>query len=153
MAYGDGDATFRACGGEAGLRQLVEHFYAAMDSLPEARGIRDLHPPDLAVSIDKLSCFLSGWTGGPKRYSERYGPIQIPAAHRHLPVSTEERDIWLDCMQRALERQPFPEDLRRYLLEQLTVPAERIRVAVEERVRAREGSGLTSRERVKAESA
>ena len=86
MAYGDGDATFRACGGEAGLRRLVERFYAEMDTLPEARRIRRLHPPDLEVSIDKLARFLCGWTGGPKRYSEKYGPIRIPVAHQHLPV-------------------------------------------------------------------
>ena len=139
MAYGDGDATYRACGGEDGLRRLVEDFYAAMDSLPEARRIRSLHPPSLAVSIDKLARFLCGWTGGPKRYSEKYGSIRIPDAHRHLPVGAEERDAWLSCMKQALEQQPYPEDLKRYLLTELAVPAERIRVEVEKRLRAHEG--------------
>lgn len=136
MAYGEGDATYRACGGEAGLRQLVEDFYAAMDSLPRAGRIRALHPPDLSISIDKLARFLCGWTGGPKRFSEKYGPIRIPDAHRHLPVGAAERDAWLACMEHALERQAYPEDLRHYLLEQLAVPAERIRVVVEKRLQA-----------------
>lgn len=133
MAYGDGDATFQACGGEAGLRRLVEDFYAAMDTLPVAAGIRALHPPDLSISIDKLARFLCGWTGGPKRYSEKYGPIQIPVAHSHLPVGAPERDAWLACMEHALERQPFAADLKGYLLEQLFVPADRIRAVVEKR--------------------
>jgi hemoglobin len=140
MAYGDGDTTFLACGGEAGLRQLVEDFYAAMDTLPVAAGIRALHPPDLSISIDKLARFLCGWTGGPKRYSEKYGPIKIPVAHRHLPIGAPERDAWLACMRHALEQQPYPDDLKDYLLEELFVPADRIRVVVEKRRSEREGS-------------
>ncbi len=132
-AYGDGDATYQACGGEPGIRALVESFYREMDSLPEARGIRALHPPNLELSIEKLICFLCGWTGGPKRYAERFGPIKIPQVHSHLPVTEVERDAWLLCMERALSKQSFPEALKRYLLEQLFVPAERIRVVVRER--------------------
>jgi hemoglobin len=132
-AYGDGDATYQACGGEEGIRRMVETFYGVMDSLPEARRIRKLHPADLQLSIDKLVCFLCGWTGGPKRYAERYGPIRIPHAHAHLPVGEAERDAWLLCMQKALAERPFPEDLKHYLLEQLFVPAERIRTVVQAR--------------------
>lgn len=133
MAYGDADATFRACNGVEGIRRLVEAFYAQMDTLPGAKRIRALHPPDLEISIDKLARFLSGWTGGPRLYSEKYGPIQIPMAHRHLPVGEAERDAWLLCMERALAEQPYPDDLKQYLLDQLFVPAERIRVVVAER--------------------
>jgi hemoglobin len=129
MSYGDGDATFRACGGERGVRALVESFYAHMDALPEARCVRRLHAPDLALSIDKLTCFLVGWTGGPRRYAETFGPIQIPRVHRHLPIGTAERDAWLSCMRHALDDQAYPGDLKRYLLEQLGIPAERVRQA------------------------
>ena len=131
--YGEGDATHRALGGVDGIRRLVECFYDEMDTLPAARRIRALHPADLELAIDKLARFLSGWTGGPKLYSEKYGPIQIPVAHRHLPVGEAERDAWLLCMERALERCQVAEDLRRYLLEQLFVPAERVRVAAQRR--------------------
>ena len=132
--YGDGDATYQACGREDGIRRLVERFYAEMDSLPVARRIRSLHPPDLTISIDKLVCFLCGWTGGPRRYAETYGPIRIPMAHRHLPIGEEERDAWLVCMEHALADQPYPEDLKKYLLEQLFVPAERVRMVVQARL-------------------
>lgn len=136
-AYGDGDATYRACGGEEGIREWIETFYAVMDSLPEARRIRALHPTDLQLSIDKLVCFLCGWTGGPKRYADRFGQIQIPKVHAHLSIGEVERDAWLLCMERALAVQPFRGDLKCYLLEQLFVPAERIRVVVQARENAR----------------
>lgn len=139
-AYGDGDATHRALGGVEGIRDLVEKFYEEMDTLPEAQRIRKMHPKDLTVSIDKLARFLSGWTGGPKLYSEKYGPIRIPMAHEHLPVDAPERDAWLACMERALARCDYPEDLRAYMLRELFVPAERIRVVSTERRAARQRS-------------
>ena len=102
-------------------------FYDIMDSDPRFAEIRHMHPADLEISRDKLARFLCGWTGGPRRYREKYGPITIPGAHAHLGVTAKERDQWLDCMAAALATQPYPESLVSYLLEQLAVPAERIR--------------------------
>jgi hemoglobin len=125
--YGEGDASFQAAGGEAGIRRLVDDFYQQMDTLPEARVIRAMHPRDLTVSRDKLARFLCGWLGGPKLFQEKYGPIVIPKAHAHLPIGPAERDAWLLCMKKALSRQPYPLEFKHYLLEQLSIPAERVR--------------------------
>ncbi len=125
--YGDGDTSYRAAGEFAGLQRLVERFYFYMDTLPEARAIRAMHRDDLSESKDKLARFLSGWLGGPKLYREKYGEIIVPRAHHHLPIGTAERDAWLLCMEKALEEQPYAEDFKRYMLEQLFVPAERSR--------------------------
>lgn len=130
-AYGDGDATYLACGGEEGIRGLVESFYRIMDSVSFAERIRALHPSDLQLSTDKLVYFLCGWMGGPKLYAERFGPIKIPKAHSHLPIGEAERDAWLLCMEHALAKQPFQDELKKYLLKELFVPAERIRQVVE----------------------
>jgi len=125
--YGVEDASFLAAGGEEGIRSWVEDFYRFMDTLPEARRIRAMHPDDIEISIDKLARFLCGWLGGPKRYQEKYGPIALPRAHRHLPIDAQDRDAWLACMERALAEQPFAEDFKVYLMEQLAIPAERVR--------------------------
>lgn len=125
-AYGDGDASFQAAGGIEGIQQLVEDFYDVMSTRDYAKVIRDMHPDDLTVSIDKLARFLCGWMGGPKRYREMYGGIAIPPAHKHLPIHEAEKQAWLDCMQEALERQPYPQAFKDYLIEQLAVPAGRI---------------------------
>lgn len=125
--YGVGDASFRAAGGEAGLRRLVDDFYEAMERLPAAAAIRAMHPTDLTSSRDKLARFLCGWLNGPKLYQEKYGSISIPGVHAHLAVDAAARDAWLACMADALARQPWAEDFRQYLLRQLSVPAERVR--------------------------
>lgn len=125
--YGVGDASFEAAGGEHGIRRLVDDFYDAMDRLPAAAAIRAMHPADLTIARDKLWRFLCGWLNGPKRYQEKYGPISIPGTHAHLEIDTAARDAWLACMHDALVRQTWPDDFKRYLLRQLSVPAERVR--------------------------
>jgi hemoglobin len=98
-----------------------------MDEQPNAKVIRDMHKKDLTESIDKLTHFLCGWLGGPKLFSEKYGPIRIPKAHSHLNIGYAERDAWLYCMEQAISKQPYERDFKQYLLAQLAIPAERSR--------------------------
>jgi hemoglobin len=137
MAYGEGDSSFQAAGGEVGLRRLVDTFYARMVELPQAQHILAMHPENLDVSRDKLARFLCGWLGGPHLYNEKYGRISIPAAHQHLRIGNAERDAWLECMAYAIAAQNYHEDFKTYLLAQLAVPAEAIR-RVSEHVHATE---------------
>ncbi len=125
--YGHQDTSYKAAGEFDGIKRLVDHFYDAMETLPEAKTIREMHPKDLTESRDKLTRFLCGWLGGPKLFSEKYGAIRIPVAHRHLEIGPAERDAWLLCMEVALSHMPYPDDFKRYLIEQLYVPAERSR--------------------------
>ena len=125
--YGTGDASFQAAGGEAGLRKLVNNFYDRMESDERFATIYALHPEDITISRDKLASFLCGWLGGPKLYNEKYGAIGIPRVHAHLAIATAERDQWLTCMTESVAKQPFAPDFRKYLMEQLFVPAEAVR--------------------------
>lgn len=127
----DGVSTtpYQAAGGLDGITKLVDEFYVIMDTLPEAKIIRAMHPPDLTESRKKLTYFLCGWLGGPRLFQQHYGPISIPGAHKRFPISYGERDAWLLCMQHALAVQPFSTELKDYLLAALSIPAERVRQA------------------------
>ena len=129
MSYGINDNSYQAAGQLAGIEKLVTAFYDYMDILPEAKIIRAMHSQNLTLSKQKLSYFLSGWLGGPKLYNEHFGSINIPQAHCHLPVGESERDAWLLCMQKAVDEQHYQVDFKLYLMAQLTIPAERIRMA------------------------
>lgn len=124
--YGFSDTSFQAAGGIDGIRQLVDDFYLEMDTLPEAVIIRKMHKTDLSESRDKLTLFLCGWMGGPGLYHEKYGGINIPRDHAHLPIGEAERDAWLLCMERAIAKQNYSPEFSTYLLAQLKIPAERI---------------------------
>ncbi|SFX56114.1 group II truncated hemoglobin [Marinospirillum alkaliphilum] len=122
--FGDEDTSYQAAGGQEGIRRLVEAFYEAMDSLPEAATIRAMHKADLSELTEKLTLFLCGWLGGPMRYRDRYGPIIIPQAHAHLDIGPAERDAWMKCMEVALEQQPYSDAFKTYLMQSLWMPAE-----------------------------
>jgi hemoglobin len=124
-SYGTEDSSLRAMGGEAGVRELVDHFYDAMETLPQAETIRALHPEELALSREKLAAFLTGWLGGPRRYNQRWGPIRIPSAHAHVPIRPIDRDAWLLCMNRAIEQMPVAASFRAYFMREVARPADR----------------------------
>ena len=93
---------YQQIGGEQTLRSLVGRFYELMDALPEAAGIRALHPETLDSSREKLFMFLSGWMGGPPLYIERFGHPRLRSRHLPFPIGEVERDQWLMCMNKAL---------------------------------------------------
>lgn len=90
-------------GGETILRALVDRFYDIMDSYPEAAAIRALHPKNLNQSREKLFMFLSGWSGGPALYIEKYGHPRLRQRHIPFSIGVIERDQWLWCMNKALD--------------------------------------------------
>jgi hemoglobin len=129
VEYGNGDATYQAAGQQIGIRKLVDCFFDFMGGDPKYATIYEWHPEDKEIARDKLALFLCGWMGGPKPFIEKYGPIRIPEVHRHLDITALERDLWLDCMSRALAEQDYSPVLVEYLLQQLYIPAERVRQA------------------------
>ncbi len=126
--YGVGNNSYKMAGGLAGITALVDQFYENMDEFSESKKIRYLHSKNLSVSRKKLTYFLSGWLGGPRLYNEHYGSINIPIVHKHLSIGVEERDAWLLCMQKAVDNQPYEDEFKDYLVAQLRVPAERVRL-------------------------
>ncbi|MDX2205120.1 MAG: group II truncated hemoglobin [Hyphomicrobiaceae bacterium] len=95
-------SLYAAIGGEATVRALVDRFYALMDTLPEAKACRDIHPKSLEGSAQKLTWYLTGWLGGPQLYVERFGHPMLRRRHFVAPIGPAERDGWLLCFERAL---------------------------------------------------
>ena len=108
-------SLYELIGGETALRTLVDRCYDVMDSAPEAAQIRALQPKSLELSREKLFMFLSGWSGGPSLYIERYGHPRLRQRHMPFPIGKAERDQWLWCMDKALAESPFDTQLIEYL--------------------------------------
>jgi hemoglobin len=125
--YREGDNQYRLAGGVEGITKLANDFYDMMETLPEARRILFMHPADLTPSRDKLARFLCGYLNGPDLFGEKYGVINLGPAHARFPVGTAEKEAWLLCMEKALEKQDWPQEFREFLLKRLQTPAERIR--------------------------
>jgi hemoglobin len=110
---------FELLGGTEKVRELVETFYDVMDSDPKAAPIRAMHAADLTSAREKLFMFLTGWTGGPQLYIERYGHPRLRARHLPFAIGEAERDQWMYCMISAMHRLQFEDDLMQKLATQL----------------------------------
>ena len=116
-------------GGEAGIRALVDRFYNLMDSAPEAANVRALHAASLKSSRQKLSLFLTGWSGGPPVYVEKFGHPRLRARHLPFSIGPRERDEWLWCMNRALDEHEMNEDFRTFIRQRMHEIADHMRNA------------------------
>jgi hemoglobin len=96
-------SMYERIGGAVVIDRLVETFYARMDALPEAKGIRAMHAPDLGPTKQVLKRYLCEWTGGPKLYSVEKGHPRLRQRHMGFPIGEAERDAWLLCMRGALD--------------------------------------------------
>ncbi len=108
-------SLYELVGGETGLKSLVERFYDILDSAPEAAQIRALHPKSLKQSREKFFMFLSGWTGGPQLYMEKFGHPALRMRHSPFSIGTLERNQWVWCMHKALDESAIDPKAVEYL--------------------------------------
>lgn len=117
---------FEALGLE-GVRQLTDKFYDIMDSDPAFKVLRNMHAKDLSPMKEKLAEYLTGWMGGPPLYAAKYGTVCMTEPHEPYWIGPQERDLWLDCMEKALDAVNADEDLRAMLKEPLFRVADAVR--------------------------
>ena len=101
------------------IREIVEAFYDVMDSDEKAETIRLMHPEDLTSSREKLFMFLTGWTGGPQLYTDRYGHPFLRRRHLPFKIGEEERDQWIYCMTKGMLNLKMEEEKIKALLNAL----------------------------------
>ncbi len=91
-------------GGEDVLRNLVEHFYDLVEENPEGSQIVKLHKRGHGMGHARVEQFnfLSGFMGGRKYYQEKHGHMDVKLMHEHVPITTEDAENWLTCMDQAL---------------------------------------------------
>lgn len=102
--------------GEETIIRLVDRFYEHMDTDPEVRTIRAMHPSNLDKARKKLQMYLIGRFGGPPVYVREYGHPRLKARHHFFPIGTAERDQWMKCMKQAVEEVIADEEVRKMLL-------------------------------------
>lgn len=129
---GSNKASFYSLlGGEAKgietIRLLVETFYDIMESDSKVKDLRAIHQPDLTEAREKLFMFLTGWTGGPQLYIERYGHPRLRARHMPFAIGESERDQWMYCMISAMHKIGIEEPLLTKLATQLNGVADFMR--------------------------
>ena len=118
---------FERIGGQPVVDRIVDVFYDRMDTLPEARIIRALHPQDLAAIRIVLKKYLAEWLGGPSAYTQERGHPRLRARHLPFSIGDEERDAWMLCMRGAMEEVITNQAAREWILEKLAPLADWMR--------------------------
>lgn len=93
---------FERLGGQAVVARLVDAFYRAMDTRPDAATIRAMHAPDLGHTKAVLVAYLCEWMGGPKAYTASRGSPMLRRRHQPFDIDAAARDAWMACMRQAL---------------------------------------------------
>lgn len=106
------NAHYARLGGEPVVVRLVDAFYRAMDTLPEAASIRAMHEPDLRATKAVLVKYLGEWMGGPKLYTPERGAPMLRRRHHPFAIDAAARDAWMLCMRTALAEVCPDEGLR-----------------------------------------
>ncbi len=91
-------------GGEKSLHKLVEDFYDLIETLPEGEMLRKLHLRGHGLDHVRTEQFnfLSGFLGGRRYYEEKHGHMDVKQMHAHIPISQQDAEDWLTCMDHAL---------------------------------------------------
>jgi hemoglobin len=97
------ETPFAWIGGESQVHALVDRFYDLMDLEPGYTALRAAHGTELANAREKLKMFLTGWMGGPQRYTEQFGHPRLRMRHMPFSIGIAERDQWVACMDQAMQ--------------------------------------------------
>jgi hemoglobin len=85
-------------GGEAGIARWVQRFYEKVAREPVLAPMFE----DLERAQAKQIAYFVELFGGPKRYSEQYGPPFLRFKHRAFRIGQPERDAWMLLAMEAL---------------------------------------------------
>lgn len=120
-------SIYERIGGAATIERVVETFYRNMNLMPQAQTIRAMHGDGLTGMKIALKKYLTEWTGGPGVYSSEKGNPHMRERHATFPIDNYARDIWMDCMDQALEEQIADADVRAQLRENVKKLADQMR--------------------------
>jgi hemoglobin len=98
-------SLYDAIGGEHGVQNLVKVFYDLVEQHPEGHKLHLLHLRGNGIAHSRVEQFnfLSGFLGGPKLYVEKHGHSNVRVMHEHVEIDSEAKDIWLKCMDMAID--------------------------------------------------
>lgn len=124
-----GRSLYNDLGGEEAIQRLVEAFYDIVEQEDAAAPLHLLHLRGHGVAHSRQEQFnyLSGFFGGPSYYVQKHGHSRLKEIHEHVPIGPEMRDLWLECMKRAVDKARIPDHLQEKVMRHLNFAAETAR--------------------------
>ncbi len=101
------ETLYDRVGGEAALHQLEELFYEKALADPV---LRTLFTHRVPTHVDHLTWFTAESFGGPDRFTRELGFQHIIDVHRHLEITDEQRDRFVEAYMQALDEAGIGDD-------------------------------------------
>lgn len=109
---------YEQIGGSFGVEELVNTFCDVVETTEVGRPIHLLHLRGHGMAHARIEQFnfFSGIFGGPKLYAEKWSHSDIRKIHEHVPICIADREAWLRCMDMAMQRLNYSQELRDRLM-------------------------------------
>jgi hemoglobin len=101
------ESLFEHAGGDDALHRLEELFYAKALADPVLSALFTERVP---THVDHLTWFTAESFGGPDRFTSGLGFQYIIDVHRHLKITDEQRDRFVEVYLAALDEAKMPAD-------------------------------------------
>ena len=100
-------SLYEHAGGEEAIHRLEEVFYGKVLTDPV---LKPLFGEGRPTHVDRLTAFTAESFGGPDRFSRELGFGHLISVHRHLKITEEQRQRFVELYMEALEEASLPED-------------------------------------------
>ncbi|MBL7498425.1 group II truncated hemoglobin [Frankia sp. CNm7] len=101
------ETLYEHAGGDAALHRLEELFYQKALADPV---LSKLFPEPVPTHVDRLTWFTGESFGGPDRFSREVGFQYLIDVHRHLQITDEQRERFVEAYLQALDEADLPDD-------------------------------------------
>ncbi|WP_018500525.1 group II truncated hemoglobin [Parafrankia discariae] len=101
------ETLYEHAGGDAALHRLEELFYQKALADPV---LSELFTERVPTHVDRLTWFTGESFGGPDRFSHEVGFQYLIDVHRHLQITDEQRERFVEAYLQALDEAGLPDD-------------------------------------------
>ena len=100
-------SLYEHAGGEEAIHRLEDVFYGKILTDPV---LKPLFGEGRPTHVDRLTAFTAESFGGPDRFSRELGFGHLISVHRHLKITEEQRQRFVELYMEALEEASLPDD-------------------------------------------
>jgi hemoglobin len=100
-------SLYEHAGGEEAIHRLEDVFYGKILTDPV---LKSLFGEGRPTHVDRLTAFTAESFGGPDRFSRELGFGHLISVHRHLKITEEQRQRFVELYMEALEEASLPDD-------------------------------------------
>ena len=100
-------SLYEHAGGEEAIHRLEDVFYSKVLADPSLKPLFGEGQPQ---HVDHLTAFTAESFGGPDRFSRELGFGHLIAVHRHLKITEEQRQRFVELYMEALDEAGMPDD-------------------------------------------